>query len=107
MWPAASGELNLEVSKEQESGKILNNDMSLVTGLVLCIFVFRVAVLCVPRSTYCLDSTHPRGFLAMKIRHLKGMGFYVILVRKICKCSSSYWCPFCQERCGYSWLVGP
>ncbi|KAB0407269.1 hypothetical protein E2I00_005792, partial [Balaenoptera physalus] len=40
----------------------------------------RVAVLCVPRSTYCLDSTHPRGFLAMKMRHLKVMGFHVILV---------------------------
>uniref|UniRef100_A0A667HDW5 FAST kinase domains 2 n=1 Tax=Lynx canadensis TaxID=61383 RepID=A0A667HDW5_LYNCA len=39
-----------------------------------------VAVLCVPRSTYCLDLTHPRGFLAMKMRHLKVMGFHVILV---------------------------
>lgn len=42
--------------------------------------VQRVAVLCVPRSTYCLDLTHPRGFLAMKMRHLKVMGFHVILV---------------------------
>ncbi|XP_030877487.1 FAST kinase domain-containing protein 2, mitochondrial-like isoform X2 [Leptonychotes weddellii] len=41
----------------------------------------RVAVLCVPRSTYCLDLAHPRGFLAMKMRHLKVMGFHVILVR--------------------------
>ncbi|KAF6361438.1 FAST kinase domains 2 [Rhinolophus ferrumequinum] len=41
----------------------------------------RVGVLCVPRSTYCLDSNHPRGFLAMKMRHLKVMGFYVILVK--------------------------
>ncbi|XP_039073431.1 FAST kinase domain-containing protein 2, mitochondrial [Hyaena hyaena] len=40
----------------------------------------RVAVLCVPRSTYCLDLTHPRGYLAMKMRHLKIMGFHVILV---------------------------
>ncbi|KAK2495416.1 hypothetical protein MC885_010539 [Smutsia gigantea] len=40
----------------------------------------RVAVLCVPRSNYCLDSAHPRGFLAMKMRHLKVMGFHVILV---------------------------
>ncbi|XP_045875307.1 FAST kinase domain-containing protein 2, mitochondrial isoform X2 [Meles meles] len=40
----------------------------------------RVAVLCVPRSTYCLDLAHPRGFLAMKLRHLKIMGFHVILV---------------------------
>ncbi|XP_008586650.1 PREDICTED: FAST kinase domain-containing protein 2 [Galeopterus variegatus] len=40
----------------------------------------RVAVLCVSRSTYCLDSSHPRGFLAMKVRHLNVMGFHVILV---------------------------
>nr|XP_036850906.1 FAST kinase domain-containing protein 2, mitochondrial [Manis javanica] len=40
----------------------------------------RVAVLCVPKSNYCLDSAHPRGFLAMKMRHLKVMGFHVILV---------------------------
>lgn len=56
--------------------------ISLVSTLILCIFIFRVAVLCVPRSTYCLDLTHPRGFLAMKMRHLKVMGFHVILVRK-------------------------
>lgn len=59
--------------------------ISLVTSLTFCVFVFRVAVLCVPRSTYCLDSTHPRGFLAVKMRHLKVMGFHVILVRKKCK----------------------
>ncbi|XP_040840482.1 FAST kinase domain-containing protein 2, mitochondrial [Ochotona curzoniae] len=40
----------------------------------------RVAVLCVPRSAYCLYSSHPRGSLAMKIRHLNLMGFHVILV---------------------------
>lgn len=40
----------------------------------------RVAVLCVPRSSYCLYSSHPRGILAMKIRHLNLMGFHVILV---------------------------
>lgn len=45
-------------------------------------FLFRVAVLCVPKSAYCLDSNHPRGLLAMKIRHLNTMGFHVILVRK-------------------------
>ncbi|XP_048200836.1 FAST kinase domain-containing protein 2, mitochondrial [Perognathus longimembris pacificus] len=41
----------------------------------------RVAVLCVPRSLYCLDLSHPRGFLAMKMRHLDVMGFHVILVK--------------------------
>lgn len=40
----------------------------------------RVAVLCVPRSAYCLDLSHPRGSLAMKMRHLNVMGFHVILV---------------------------
>ncbi|XP_004851211.2 FAST kinase domain-containing protein 2, mitochondrial [Heterocephalus glaber] len=41
----------------------------------------RVAVLCVPRSGYCLHSSHPRGFLATKIRHLNTMGFHVVLVK--------------------------
>ncbi|XP_075385536.1 FAST kinase domain-containing protein 2, mitochondrial [Tenrec ecaudatus] len=40
----------------------------------------RVAVLCVRPSSYCLQSTHPRGLLAMKMRHLNIMGFHVILV---------------------------
>lgn len=40
----------------------------------------RVAVLCVPKSVYCLNSSHPRGLFAMKIRHLKAMGFHVILI---------------------------
>ncbi|KAM6178522.1 FAST kinase domain-containing protein 2, mitochondrial [Rhynchocyon petersi] len=40
----------------------------------------RVAVLCVPRSSYCFNSTHPRGLLATKMRHLNIMGFHVILV---------------------------
>lgn len=40
----------------------------------------RVAVLCVPKSVYCLNSSHPRGLFAMKVRHLKAMGFHVILI---------------------------
>lgn len=40
----------------------------------------RVAVLCVPKSVYCLNSCHPRGLMAMKIRHLNVMGFHVILI---------------------------
>nr|XP_048315154.1 FAST kinase domain-containing protein 2, mitochondrial [Myodes glareolus] len=40
----------------------------------------RLAVLCVPKSVYCLNSRHPRGLFAMKIRHLKAMGFHVILI---------------------------
>lgn len=48
----------------------------------LCFLLFRVAVLCVPKSVYCLNSSHPRGLFAVKIRHLKAMGFHVILVRE-------------------------
>lgn len=40
----------------------------------------RVAVLCVPKSAYCLNSNHLRGLMAMKIRHLNVMGFHVILI---------------------------
>ncbi|XP_006889183.1 PREDICTED: FAST kinase domain-containing protein 2 [Elephantulus edwardii] len=40
----------------------------------------RVAVLCIPRSSYCFNSNHPRGLLAMKMRHLNIMGFHVVLV---------------------------
>ncbi|KAL1770725.1 FAST kinase domain-containing protein 2 [Sigmodon hispidus] len=40
----------------------------------------RVALLCVPKSVYCLNSSHPRGLMAMKIRHLNAMGFHVILI---------------------------
>ncbi|XP_028621613.1 FAST kinase domain-containing protein 2, mitochondrial isoform X2 [Grammomys surdaster] len=40
----------------------------------------RVAVLCVPKSVYCLNSSHLRGLMAMKIRHLNLMGFHVILI---------------------------
>ncbi|XP_077010971.1 FAST kinase domain-containing protein 2, mitochondrial isoform X2 [Tamandua tetradactyla] len=50
------------------------------TDVVSSADIQRVAVLCVPRSAYCLDSFHPRGFLAMKMRHLNVMGFHVILV---------------------------
>lgn len=41
----------------------------------------RVAVLCVPRSSFCFNSRHPRGFLAMKMRHLNIMGFHVVWVK--------------------------
>ncbi|XP_072473481.1 FAST kinase domain-containing protein 2, mitochondrial [Notamacropus eugenii] len=42
--------------------------------------ILRVALLCVPRSAFCLGTTHPRGGLGMKMRHLKALGFHVILV---------------------------
>ncbi|XP_062972195.1 FAST kinase domain-containing protein 2, mitochondrial [Elgaria multicarinata webbii] len=40
----------------------------------------RIAVLCVPGSAFCIDSSHPRGRLAMKMRHLHLQGYHVIPV---------------------------
>ncbi|XP_037768253.1 FAST kinase domain-containing protein 2, mitochondrial [Chelonia mydas] len=42
--------------------------------------VQRVAVLCAPPSAFCFGTRHPRGKLAMKMRHLKALGYHVILV---------------------------
>nr|XP_033802122.1 FAST kinase domain-containing protein 2, mitochondrial isoform X2 [Geotrypetes seraphini] len=42
----------------------------------------RVAVLCCPVSSFCLGTMHPRGKLAMKIRHLKVLGYHVVLVHE-------------------------
>ncbi|XP_075790475.1 FAST kinase domain-containing protein 2, mitochondrial isoform X1 [Pelodiscus sinensis] len=42
--------------------------------------VQRVAVLCAPVSAFCFGTRHPRGKLAMKIRHLKALGYHVVLV---------------------------
>ncbi|XP_054825882.1 FAST kinase domain-containing protein 2, mitochondrial [Eublepharis macularius] len=40
----------------------------------------RVAVLCAPVSAFCLGSRHPRGRLAMKMRHLRLLGYHVVLI---------------------------
>ncbi|XP_066492725.1 FAST kinase domain-containing protein 2, mitochondrial [Tiliqua scincoides] len=40
----------------------------------------RLAVLCAPVSAFCVGSRHPRGRLAMKMRHLQLLGYHVILV---------------------------
>ncbi|KAG7463980.1 hypothetical protein MATL_G00182380 [Megalops atlanticus] len=42
--------------------------------------VQRVAVLCPPGSCFCLGTHHPRGMLAMKLRHLRALGFSPVLV---------------------------
>ncbi|XP_036613009.1 FAST kinase domain-containing protein 2, mitochondrial [Trichosurus vulpecula] len=42
--------------------------------------IIRVALLCVSRSAFCFGTTHPRGGLGIKMRHLKALGFHVILV---------------------------
>ncbi|XP_008113136.1 FAST kinase domain-containing protein 2, mitochondrial [Anolis carolinensis] len=40
----------------------------------------RIALLCAPVSAFCVDSRHPRGRLAMKMRHLRLLGYRVILI---------------------------
>ncbi|XP_034994025.1 FAST kinase domain-containing protein 2, mitochondrial [Zootoca vivipara] len=40
----------------------------------------RIAVLCAPASALCFASKHPRGRLAMRMRHLRLLGYRVILV---------------------------
>ncbi|XP_036401388.1 FAST kinase domain-containing protein 2, mitochondrial [Megalops cyprinoides] len=42
--------------------------------------VQRVAVLCPPGSFFCLGTRHPRGMLAMKLRHLQALGYSPVLV---------------------------
>ncbi|KAM4626725.1 FAST kinase domain-containing protein 2, mitochondrial isoform 1-T2 [Discoglossus pictus] len=42
--------------------------------------ITRVAVLCAPISSFCLGTLHPLGKLAMKMRHLKTLGYHVVLV---------------------------
>lgn len=44
--------------------------------------VQRVAVLCAPPSSFCLGTDHPKGKLAMKMRHLRAMGYHVVLVHE-------------------------
>ncbi|XP_051874261.1 FAST kinase domain-containing protein 2, mitochondrial [Pristis pectinata] len=40
----------------------------------------RVAVLCAPVSAFCLGTEHPKDKLALKVRHLKALGYHVVLV---------------------------
>ncbi|XP_059784526.1 FAST kinase domain-containing protein 2, mitochondrial isoform X4 [Balaenoptera ricei] len=78
VWLPHNYYIDFEIRMDANRSQVLPfSDVDAVTSATN---IQRVAVLCVPRSTYCLDSTHPRGFLAMKMRHLKVMGFHVILV---------------------------
>eukprot|EP00069_Balaena_mysticetus_P015085 bmy_01672T0 len=78
VWLPHNYYIDFEIRMDANRSQVLPfSDVDVVTSATN---IQRVAVLCVPRSTYCLDSTHPRGFLAMKMRHLKVMGFHVILV---------------------------
>ncbi|NXQ28574.1 FAKD2 protein, partial [Alaudala cheleensis] len=43
--------------------------------------VQRLAFVFAPMSAFCLGTTHPRGKLAMKKRHLNKLGYHVILVQ--------------------------
>lgn len=70
--------IDFEIRMDSNRSQVLPlSDVNVVTSAT---DMQRLAILCVPRSTYCLDLSHPRGFLAMKMRHLKAMGFHVILV---------------------------
>ncbi|KAM9248323.1 FAST kinase domain-containing protein 2, mitochondrial [Dugong dugon] len=70
--------IDFEIRMDANRSQVL--PFSDVDGVLSAADTQRVAVLCVRRSSYCLDSTHPRGLLAMKMRHLNVMGFHVILV---------------------------
>lgn len=70
-------EIDFEIRMDTNTNRVLPfSDIEVATSAN----TQRVAILCIPRSFYCLDSMHPRGFFAMKLRHLKLMGFRVILV---------------------------
>lgn len=43
---------------------------------------YRIAVVCAPASALCFASKHPRGRLAMRMRHLRLLSYRVILVRE-------------------------
>ncbi|XP_070712056.1 FAST kinase domain-containing protein 2, mitochondrial [Pempheris klunzingeri] len=40
----------------------------------------RIAVICTTQSGFCYDTSIPRAYLAMKIRHLKNLGYHPVLV---------------------------
>ncbi|KAM9820373.1 FAST kinase domain-containing protein 2, mitochondrial [Neosynchiropus ocellatus] len=40
----------------------------------------RIAVLCPPQRQFCLGTSHPRGPLAVEVRHLKSLGYDTLLV---------------------------
>ncbi|KAA0722616.1 FAST kinase domain-containing protein 2, mitochondrial [Triplophysa tibetana] len=40
----------------------------------------RTAVVCAPLHSFCFGSTHPRGHLSVKLRHLKKLGYKPVLV---------------------------
>ncbi|XP_065110250.1 FAST kinase domain-containing protein 2, mitochondrial [Paramisgurnus dabryanus] len=40
----------------------------------------RIAVVCPSHNSFCFGSTHPRGNLAVKLRHLKKLGYKPVLV---------------------------
>ncbi|XP_078100214.1 FAST kinase domain-containing protein 2, mitochondrial [Sander vitreus] len=42
----------------------------------------RIAVICTPHSGFCYGTSNPIGHLAVKIRHLKILGYNPVLVRK-------------------------
>ncbi|XP_060050029.1 FAST kinase domain-containing protein 2, mitochondrial isoform X2 [Erinaceus europaeus] len=77
MWLPHNYQVDFEIRMDTNTNRVLPvSDLDVATSAD----TQRVAILCIPRSVYCLNSTHPKGFFAMKLRHLKLMGFHVILV---------------------------
>uniref|UniRef100_A0A8C5NUE0 FAST kinase domains 2 n=1 Tax=Jaculus jaculus TaxID=51337 RepID=A0A8C5NUE0_JACJA len=69
--------IDFEIRMDSNRSQVLSFSDTDVTSAT---HIQRVAVLCIPRSLYCWNSSHPKGFLAMKMRHLNIMGFHVVLV---------------------------
>lgn len=59
----------------------INRLMCIVTSVdVLAVAHCRIALLSPHGNYFCRGSDHPRGLLAMKMRHLRLLGYEVILV---------------------------
>uniref|UniRef100_A0A672LPV7 FAST kinase domain-containing protein 2-like n=1 Tax=Sinocyclocheilus grahami TaxID=75366 RepID=A0A672LPV7_SINGR len=54
--------------------------ITLQTEQLFPVFYFRIAVFCVPPTSFCFGTTHPRASLAIKLRHLEKLGYKPVLV---------------------------
>ncbi|KAJ1186714.1 hypothetical protein NDU88_003495 [Pleurodeles waltl] len=72
--------IDFEICMDKDRRKVIS--LSEKDGVENTTNVQRVAVICAPPSSFCLDTEHPRGKLAMKMRHLRAMGYHVILVHE-------------------------
>lgn len=60
----------------------------------------RIAVLCVPPSRFCYGTSHPRGLLALKLRHLRILGYEPVLIpeQELLSVSEDTRADFLRER---------